>query len=126
MGLLRFFDWLLELPPRLELEFDRKLETIAKEKVMPYVTSWERRGVARGRREGRKEGLRTGARKGLREGLLEALELGLKLRFGEKALRAMPRLRRVADVTRLRGLKAALCEAESLSGFLSKVATSGR
>ena len=70
---------------------------------MPYVTSIER----------------LAKEEGLREGLLEAIELGLELRFGREALQALPRIREVLDVDRLRALKAALTRVATPAEFES-------
>ena len=81
---------------------------------MPYVTSIER--LAKRRKAERESG---GVAEGLREGLLEAIDLGLELRFGKEALRVLPRVREVADLDRLRGLKAALTRVASVAEFES-------
>lgn len=48
--LYRFIDWLLELPDDLEREFATEIRR--DEGLMPYVTSFERRGREEGREEG--------------------------------------------------------------------------
>ena len=46
--LYRFMDWVLELPEELEQEFEREIRR--DEGLMtPYVTTWERKGIAMGR-----------------------------------------------------------------------------
>jgi len=54
--LYRFLDWILELPDDLKQAFHTELAQYEQERQMPYVTSIERMGEARGRKEGRKEG----------------------------------------------------------------------
>ena len=105
--LFRFIDWLLVLPSELETESRRQITELQGGTIMPHIGGVERLIREEGRVEGRVEGLR--------EGLLEAIELGLELRFGKEALQVLPRVREVADLDRLRGLKAAL----------TKVATAG-
>lgn len=115
--LLRFIDWLYVLPPELDAKLDRSLQLIGTRKAMPYVTSWERNGIRKGRKEGRKEGIALGSK----SGLLEALELGLELRFGKRGLALMPQLRKISDVAKLRALTAAIRHVKKLAEF-SKVA----
>ena len=47
LELLRFIDWLLVLPTDLELEFSQALHE--EEMRMPYITTYERRGMLQGR-----------------------------------------------------------------------------
>jgi flagellar biosynthesis/type III secretory pathway protein FliH len=60
LKLLRFIDWLIRLPPPLELALRQELAELEEQTKMSYVTSWEQfareEGVAEGRKEGRKEG----------------------------------------------------------------------
>jgi hypothetical protein len=41
--LLRMIDWLMELPPLLQQQFDRELDEYEEGRRMPYVTTFERR-----------------------------------------------------------------------------------
>ena len=43
--MLRLIDWLVELPPRLQADFEREVDEYAEEQKMPYVTSFEREGM---------------------------------------------------------------------------------
>lgn len=52
-SLLRFLDWVIRLPEGLENKLDNEMEEIVEGKKMPYVTSWERRGLKRGEEIGR-------------------------------------------------------------------------
>jgi len=63
LSLLRFIDWLLELPVGQEAIFQREIQAYEEERAMPYVTSWERRGLEQGREEGREEGKREALRR---------------------------------------------------------------
>jgi hypothetical protein len=105
--LLRFIDWLLVLPAELEMETRRQIAELEGVTIMPYVTSFERLAKQEGRQEG------------LREGLLEAIELGLELRFAKDASRLLPRVREIADPSRLRELKSALTRVGSVAEFES-------
>lgn len=42
---------------------------------------------------------------GICEGLLEGIELGLSIRFGEKGVEMMSRIRKIQDIGRLKALK---------------------
>ena len=53
--LLRFLDWLFQLPEELEKRLSYDVEA-KEEKRMPYVTSWERIAQKRGEKKGLKEG----------------------------------------------------------------------
>jgi len=66
VSLLRFIDWLLELPAGQEAIFQQEIRAYEEERAMPYVTSWERRGREEGREEGRQEGTRAAVRRVLR------------------------------------------------------------
>jgi len=55
VGLYRFLDWLLRLPEELAAEFDDKLSEYEEEQKMQYVTSIERRGIAKGLQMGAAE-----------------------------------------------------------------------
>ena len=48
IGLFRFLDWVMVLPPELNKQLEYELEE--EKKKMPYVTSWERMGFERGER----------------------------------------------------------------------------
>lgn len=52
-GLLRFIDWVMVLPVELEQQLDYELKEEGTK--MPFMTSWERRGLARGKQEGKQE-----------------------------------------------------------------------
>jgi hypothetical protein len=110
--LFRFIDWLLVLPPELELESRRQITELQEGTVMPHIGGLERLI----RDEGRAEGLL--------EGLREAVELGLEIRFGKEALGVLSRAREVADLDRLRELKGALPRVATLAEFESLLGAS--
>jgi hypothetical protein len=99
----------------MEAETQRQIAELEGRTPMPYVTSIERLAREEGKAEGRAEG----KAEGLREGLLEAIDLGLELRFGKEALRVLPRVRGIADLDRLRELKAVLTRVVSIADFES-------
>ncbi len=54
-SLLRFIDWLYQLPPELERRLDDEIEAKKGVKTMPYITHWERRGMQRGEEMGERK-----------------------------------------------------------------------
>jgi hypothetical protein len=54
--LLRFIDWLIRLPPPLELALRQELAELEEQTKMSYVTSWEQFAREEGVEQGRKEG----------------------------------------------------------------------
>lgn len=88
LELYRLIDWLMVLPEELELEFQQQVVNYEQEKAMPYVTSIERFGLAKGLEKGRQEGRREGRQEGERH-LLRRL---LWRRFGELPAWAEQRL----------------------------------
>jgi predicted transposase YdaD len=115
--LFRFIDWVMALPADLEQAFDEQLLQYEKEKRMPYVTSIERLGQAKGLAEGQAKGLAEGRRQSLREGIVDVLEA----RFGEVAYALRERIFTLADEAELKRLHRQAALAESLPAFQSKL-----
>jgi hypothetical protein len=135
----RMIDWVMDLPPELEREFQAEIHRFEEERQMPYVTSIERmareEGVAQGRQEGRQEGheqgLQEGHEKGRQEGIQEGRQEGiqegerlglqrgiavaLELKFGAAGLELLPELLAVQDVATLRAVQDGLRTANSLA-----------
>ena len=74
LELLRFIDWMLRLPEKLELQLRRDFTLIEEEQKMKYVTSWERFAEARG--------IELGEARGEARGEAKTLLKLLKLKFG--------------------------------------------
>jgi hypothetical protein len=53
IDLYRFIDWVLRLPPKLEAAFRNELETYERGKNMPYISTIERMGEAKGEAKGK-------------------------------------------------------------------------
>jgi hypothetical protein len=78
LELLRFIDWMLRLPEKLELQLRRDFILIEEEQKMRYVTSWERFAEERGVELGEARGIQLGEARGEAKTLLKLL----KLKFG--------------------------------------------
>ena len=78
----RLLDWLLVLPPEMNLEFRRRVLEYEKEKIMPYITSNEQIATEEGRQEGRQEGRLEGRQEGRLEGRQAVILRQLRRRLG--------------------------------------------
>lgn len=105
LELLRLVDWFLNLPEPQEEQFWQTLAKWEKEQQMPYVTSWERRGLKRGEQIGRVLGAQE-----------EVLE-NLTLAYGGVPAEVDAAVRAVTDLARLRALNRAAITASSLDEF---------
>lgn len=87
--LFRFIDWLMALPDTMEQRMWEELTVLEEERAMPYVTSVERIGIAKGIQQGIQQGVKQGVKQGVRQGVKqgalmtarEALIEVLKARF---------------------------------------------
>jgi len=86
--LFRVIDWFMELPPAQTRLFQQEMERFQEEGRMPYVTSIERLGLARGLRKG--------------------IESMLRSRFGEAGLKLMPEIEAIDDEEKLQAILTAL------------------
>ena len=81
-NLLRLIDWVLTLPEKMDLAFEEKVLAYEQENNMPFITSFERIGIEKGRQEGRLEGRQEGLEKGLdmgrQEGRMEGRQEGIE------------------------------------------------
>ncbi len=114
INLFRFIDWVMQLPPELEIKFQEEIGQYEEEKTMRYVTSIERMGIEKGREEGRQEGKQEGRQEGLREGLIAAIELGLELKFGSESLQLLTEISEIQDLEILETIKARIKMANNL------------
>ena len=76
MDLFRFIDWIITLPKGLEKNFDQEIVKLEEELHMPFVTSIERSGFARGEAEGIAKGEAKGEAKGKAEVARRMLKKG--------------------------------------------------
>lgn len=56
LELLRVIDWMINLPYTLEEEFTQELAAYEEADIMPYITSFERRGIEKGIEQGIEQG----------------------------------------------------------------------
>jgi hypothetical protein len=110
IGLFRFIDWLMALPPSLAVQFWEAVERLEQEQQMPFITSVERIGIEKGREEGRQEG----REEGMRDGLLAGIELALKIKFGTAGQEIVPEIREITSLEVIRAIYARLETARSL------------
>jgi hypothetical protein len=79
--LFRLIDWLIALPETQEQRLWEEIESLEREREMPYITSVERFGIEKGRQEGLQEGQR-GAIVRILEVRFEAVPVELRERMG--------------------------------------------
>lgn len=92
--LMRFIDWMMDLPPALEEEFRQEIHRYEEEKRMPYITSFERFGI--------------------RKGLLEGIEALLEFKFGAEGLKVLPEIQQIHDHEKLSAILQAIKTAPTL------------
>ncbi|MEL7143897.1 MAG: cytosolic protein [Cyanobacteria bacterium J06643_4] len=114
--LFRFIDWILVLPEALENSLWQDVLNYQEELKVPYMMSFERSALKRGREEGREEGLI--------EGLCSAIKMGLKLNFGEQGLALAEKLTENRSLESLRQLEADLFAQVPLSELKAKYESS--
>ena len=78
IDLYSFIDWLMKLPEELNHQLWCDIETLERNKNMPYVTWVERFGIEKGLKQGLQLGLEQGLEQGLERGLEQGLERGLE------------------------------------------------
>ena len=100
--LLRLIDWMIQLPKELEVQLKDEMARFEEEQQMPYVTSFERAGIEKGREEGR-----------LLE-LVDCIRDDLEWKFGAVGKKLLPKIKALEDLKRLRTLRRAITSAESV------------
>ncbi|MBL8230185.1 MAG: Rpn family recombination-promoting nuclease/putative transposase [Bryobacterales bacterium] len=118
--LASFVDRYLPLSEPQERVFLRSLQKMSlgleeKEAVMEYVTTWERRGIAKGFEQGRSEGIQQGRSEAQLETLREVLLDLLNSRFGKPSSDLAARVNALASADELRRLTRAVLTASSPS-----------
>ena len=125
--LFRFLDWMMELPERFELQFEKALKELEEAQKMRYVTQIERRAKAEGIKEGIKEGVKEGVKEGIEQGSLQAIREGiievLTLRFGSVPQALITLLNQETDLQQLKIRHRQAVLASSLDEFENLAAT---
>jgi hypothetical protein len=80
--LIRFIDWVLELPGPLEQHFRDEIDAYQREKVMPFIDIFDRIAIEKA--------------------LLQGIEVALDVKFGAQGLELMPEIREIRDHVLLR------------------------
>jgi hypothetical protein len=96
----------MSLPDELQNAFHDDVARYAEEMSVPYITSFERVAMKKGREEGLREGLR--------EGLCEGIALYLEGKFGPSGRKLVRKVRAIEDVETLQALLPALKKATTL------------
>ena len=128
-SLFKFIDWVIRLSDEEEIRLWDEIKTLEEEHKMPYVTSIERIGIAKGMEKGREEGIEQGLQQGLQQGaqqgarqegqqmVLDALEE----RFGELPETVSDAIRQIQDQEQLRLLLRQAIRSTSLEEFQSSL-----
>jgi hypothetical protein len=135
-SLYRFLEWLLRLPFELEMALREKVQAEIEGKIaMPFLATFERVAMEKGREQGREEGLQTGRQLGRQEGreeglaagvqkgLRDAVRLVVRTRFGEAGLTLLPPLESIGDLERLRSLLGAVGSVDSVEKLSALLAS---
>jgi hypothetical protein len=88
--LFRVIDWLMELPPPVQEEFEQEVHDYEEGRRMPFVTGFERRGM------------------------LKLIEDGLRTKFGEEGAELMPAVKDLNDAEKYVELNRAILSAATL------------
>jgi hypothetical protein len=98
VDLYRVIDWMLSLPPELEVDVLQQIKQFETEENMPYITTAERIGRAEGRAEG----------------LVEGIGAMLEMKFGQDGIDLLPEIRSIGDTALLERLIGAIKQAASI------------
>jgi hypothetical protein len=112
--MFRLLDWMLELPPSLDVPFWEEVKHYAEEKKMPFITTPERIGRERGRQEGRHEGRQEGRQEGQQEGLTKGIAVALEMKFGAAGLQLVPEIGKIEAIEKLEAVLKAIPRAATL------------
>jgi hypothetical protein len=104
--LLRLVEWFMTLPDEMETRFRKELRAWEEAGKMPYVTSWERIGLERGRLEG----------------AIQAVFLAATPRFGEPPPDLRQRIESETDLQQVEAWLQNLTRAESWADLLGSAA----
>jgi predicted transposase YdaD len=111
VDLFGIIDWIMRIPPELQSQLMSDIADLEKERNMPYLNSFERAGLERGRQEGRQEGRL--------EGQQDLLRHLLVARFGSIPPAVEQRLAR-AKLSELTAWGEAVLDAPTLEGVFRR------
>lgn len=100
IDLYRFIDWMVTLPPDMEVAVWQQIKDFEQEGQMSYITTAERIGHAEGLQAGRAEG----RAEGRTEGLVEGIGAMLDLKFGSAGTALMSEIQEITDIATLERL----------------------
>lgn len=112
LELLRFIDWVMELPAHLEQQLRTQAQALEGNMGVPYVTSWERMARA--------EGVQEGLQEGLQRGTLRQLLRVLRKQFGEVPEEVEARLHNL-EPEQIEALTDEALDADSLEAFVARI-----
>src|SRR6266508_5789598 len=98
IDLYRLIDWMVKLPPDLEVAVWQQIKEFEQEAHMLYITTAERIGRAEGRAEG----------------LVEGIDAMLDMKFGQAGLALMPEIQTIDDIATLERLLQVIKSATTL------------
>ena len=94
IDLYRFIDWMVKLPPEMEVAVWQQIRQFEQEGHMPYITTAERIGRA--------------------EGLVEGIGAMLEMKFGPAGAALIPEIQEIGDLATLERLLQAIKQAATL------------
>jgi flagellar biosynthesis/type III secretory pathway protein FliH len=103
----------MHIPEQMQSELLDKVEEFERTYAMPYISSFERRGLERGLKEGREEGREQGREEGQRLALSRLVGLQLTKRFGNLPQPIESRIRN-ASAAELQAWGEAVLDAKTL------------
>jgi flagellar biosynthesis/type III secretory pathway protein FliH len=83
LNIHRFLDFVLVLPPALDLNYVNELKNIEQELQVEYITSVERVGIEKGLQQGLQQGMQQGMQQGIQQGEMTILLRQLEQKFKE-------------------------------------------
>lgn len=102
INLLRFINWLLVLPEKLEQLYWQEITHYQEESKMPPYRMWIEEQAAE---KGLKRGLKQGLEQGRRLGLVEGIVLALEIKFGEPGMSLVPEIQAIEDIAVLEAVR---------------------
>ncbi len=109
----RLVDWIMTLSPDQDESFYDDLHDLERSQNMPYITSIERRGIAKG--------LEQGLEQGREQGLRSAALLALESRFGPVSEAITSTIQAISNKERLTALVGSIACADSLEAAIQAV-----